>query len=176
MNKTVVVDAPHGSGGRAWWFLDTLVVEHDMAAGGPVVLEMTLPPGSAPPLHVHHSLADSWYLLAGEMVVRCGERMLLASAGHWVSVPPGMPHAFRVMGGQPARILTVHDDRSFLELIHDLGQPAARRELPTPTGGPGADQLSRSLAMHDVGTCGASLSEQEAAAFLAAHPVAPASA
>jgi hypothetical protein len=44
-----VVDSPQTSEGRAWWFLDTLVVEHPTASGtGPVVLEMTLPAGSAP--------------------------------------------------------------------------------------------------------------------------------
>jgi mannose-6-phosphate isomerase-like protein (cupin superfamily) len=169
MSRTVGAEGTQDGDVRAWWFLDTLVVEHVMAAGGPVVLEMTLPAGSAPPLHVHHSLADSWYLLAGEMVVRCGDRMLSAGVGHWLSVPPGVPHAFRVVGGQPARILTVHDDRSFLDLVHDLGQPAKRIELPPPMGGPGADELSRSLADHDIGTCGPSLSEEEAQAYLAAR-------
>ena len=61
MSRTAaVVDSPQTSEGQAWWFLDTLVVEHLMASGtGPVVLEMTLPAGAAPPLHLHHDLDDS---------------------------------------------------------------------------------------------------------------------
>ncbi len=169
MSTTVTVDAPQVSEGRAWWFLDTLVVEHLVAADRLVVLEMTLPAGAAPPLHVHHCLADSWYLLAGEMVVRCGDRLRSANAGNWVSIPRGVPHTFRVVGGRPTRILTVHDDRSFLRLVHDLGQPAGRRELPEATGGPGAGELSRSLAKHDVTTCGPPMSQEEADAFLAAQ-------
>ena len=108
----------------------TLVVEHPMASGtGPVVLEMTLPAGAAPPLH--HDLDDSSFLLDGQMVVRCGDQMLLARAGDWLSLPRGVPHAFRV-GRQPARILLVHDNDSFLQLIRDLGQPAGARQLPLP--------------------------------------------
>jgi hypothetical protein len=51
MSRTAaVLDSPQASEGQAWWFLDTLVVEHPMASGtGPVVLEMTLPAGAAPP-------------------------------------------------------------------------------------------------------------------------------
>jgi len=59
-----VVDSPHSEQAQAWWFLDTLVVEHRCAPEmTTVVLEMTLPAGSTPPLHVHHDLDDSWYIL-----------------------------------------------------------------------------------------------------------------
>ena len=83
MSRTAaVVDSPQTGEGRAWWFLDTLVVEHLIASGtGTVVLEMTLPADAAPPLHVHHDLDDSSFLLDGQMVVRCGEQTLLARAG-----------------------------------------------------------------------------------------------
>jgi mannose-6-phosphate isomerase-like protein (cupin superfamily) len=104
-----VVDAPMT--GRAWWFLDTLVVEHPMAtAASPVVLEQTLPAGAAPPLHVHRGLDDSWYLLEGVIVVQCGEHLLVATPGHWISAPRGVPHAFRVVGDRPARTLLVHNN------------------------------------------------------------------
>jgi len=169
MSKTAaVVDSPQDSEGQAWWFLDTLVVEHLMASGtGPVVLEMTLPVGAAPPLHLHHDLDDSSFLLDGQMVVRCGDQILLARPGDWLSMPRGVPHAFRVVGDQPARILLVHDNDSFLELIRDLGQPASARQLPPATGGPGLKELSRALAEHAVTVAGSSLSNEEAPAFLA---------
>ena len=67
MSRTAaVLDSPQASEGQAWWFLDTLVVEHAMASGpGPVVLEMTLPAGAAQPLHLHHDLDHSSFLLDG---------------------------------------------------------------------------------------------------------------
>ena len=169
MSRTAAVPgSPQAGEGQAWWFPGTLVVEHPMASGtGPVVLEMTLPAGAAPPLHLHHDLDGSSFLLDGQMVVRCADQMLLARAGDWLSLPRGVPHAFRVAGDQPARILLVHDTDSFLQLIRDLGQPAAARQLPPAAGGPGLEELSRALAGHDVTVAGSSLSNQEAQAFLA---------
>ena len=65
-----IVDSPLSEQAQAWWFLDTLVVEHRSAPEmGTVVLEMTLPVGSSAPLHVHDDLDDTWYILDGEMVV-----------------------------------------------------------------------------------------------------------
>jgi mannose-6-phosphate isomerase-like protein (cupin superfamily) len=96
---TAVVDSPDNEQAQAWWFLDTLVVEHRCAPEmDTVVLEMTLPAGSSPPLHVHDDLDDTWYILEGQMVVRCGDEELVVGAGHWVSMPRGVPHTFRVVG------------------------------------------------------------------------------
>ena len=92
-----------------------------------VVLEMTLPVGSAPPLHVHDDLDDTWYILEGQMVVRCGDDELVVGAGHWVSMPRGVPHTFRVVGDREARILLVHDNASFRDLIRELEQSQRRR-------------------------------------------------
>jgi mannose-6-phosphate isomerase-like protein (cupin superfamily) len=168
---TPVVDAP--TAGRAWWFLDTLVVEHPMAtASSPVVLEQTLPVGAAPPLHVHRGLDDSWFLLEGLVVVQCGEQLLVATPGYWVSQPRGVPHAFRVVGDRPARTLLVHNDPSFRDFVRDLGEPAAARTLPPPTGGPGIDALSRALIEHDSTVVGPSLTAEQAQAVLAAQTTA----
>jgi quercetin dioxygenase-like cupin family protein len=153
---------------RAWWFLDTLVIEYLVGrGGGPVVLEQTLPRGAAPPRHVHHNLDDSWYLLEGRIVVQCGEKMRLVTPGHWVSMPRGVPHAFRVVGDSPARTLLVHNNDSFLGLVKDVGQLAGAKELPAASGGPGFEALSRALLEHDATVVGNSLSDEQAQSFLA---------
>ena len=46
--------ADAGAAGRAYWFLDTLAVVH--SATPPLVIEVTVPPGGSPPLHVHDDL------------------------------------------------------------------------------------------------------------------------
>ncbi len=154
--------------GQAWWFLGTLVVEHRLATSElPVVLEMTLPVGAAPPRHLHNDADDSWYLLAGEIVVRSGDQMWLARPGQWVSLARGVPHSFRVVGQVPAQILGVQADTGFVEFVHDLGEPAAARELPPPGDGPSLEDLSRSMAEHDVIVVGPSITEEETRAFLA---------
>src|SRR5579864_9826100 len=141
---TAVVDSPESEQSLAWWFLDTLVVEHRCAPGmDTVVLEMTLPVGSAPPLHVHDELDDTWYILEGEMVVRCGGQELVVGAGHWVSMPRGVAHTFRVVGHHEARILLVHDNASFRDFIHEISRPAAARVVPSTPGFPPMDELVR---------------------------------
>jgi uncharacterized protein (TIGR03086 family) len=152
---------------KSWWFLDTLVIEHSVGGDRNVfVFEQLLPEGASPPLHVHHALDDSFFALEGKVVFRRGDEVFLAEPGRWVSVPSGTPHTFRVVGG-PARILLVHDDSSFRDLVHDLGEPATQRVLPPSTGGPGLERLSRALVEHDSHVVGASMTEAEALAFVA---------
>jgi mannose-6-phosphate isomerase-like protein (cupin superfamily) len=164
-----VVDSPANEDGLAWWFLDTLVVEHRCAPGmGTVVLEMTLPVGSAPPLHVHDNLDDTWYILEGQMVVRCGDDKLVVGPGHWVSMPRGVPHTFRVVGESEARILLVHDNASFRDLVRDLSVPAMSPAVPSEPIFPPMDELSRIAASHDLRAIGPPLSTEDSDAILAA--------
>jgi mannose-6-phosphate isomerase-like protein (cupin superfamily) len=154
---------------QAWWFLDTLVVEHRSAPEmGTVVLEMTLPVGSSAPLHVHDDLDDTWYILDGEMVVRCGDDELVVGAGHWVSMPRGVPHTFRVVGARGARILLVHDNASFRDFIRDVSVPAETRVLPPQPAFPPMDEMARSAASHDLRQIGPPMSVEDSDAVLAA--------
>src|SRR3954447_10071125 len=126
-----VIDGPGNEHAQAWWFLDTLVVEHRCAHDmETIVMEMTLPVGSAAPLHVHDHLDDTWYVLDGEIIVRCGDDVSIAGPGHWVSMPRGVPHTFRVIGDRDARILLVHDNATFRDLIRDVGVPAESHIVP----------------------------------------------
>lgn len=166
---TAIVDSTGNGQAKAWWFLDTLVVEHRRASPmGAVVLEMTLPVGSSPPLHVHDDLDDNWYILEGQMILRCGDEQLAVGAGHWVSMPRGVPHTFRVVGGNEARILLVHDNNSFLDFIRDVGVPAAERVVPTNPVFPPMDEAARIAASHDLRPIGPPLSAEDADSALAA--------
>ena len=161
---TAIIDRPDGEQTQAWWFLDLLVVEHRCAPDmTTTVLEMTLPVGSSAPLHTHDNLDDTWYVLDGEMVVRCGDDTSVVGAGHWVSMPRGVPHTFRVVGDHEARILLVHDNPSFRDLIRDLGSPAEARTLPPRPAFPSPDELRRVAATHDLAPLGPPLSPEEAA-------------
>ncbi len=165
--NTAVVDSPDNEEMPAWWFLDLLVVEHRCAPGmNTVVLEMTLPVGSSAPLHVHDDLDDTWYILEGNMVVRCGDDQLAVGPNHWVSMPRGVPHTFRVVGDHPARILLVHDNTTFRDLIRDLGTPAPTRTLPPHPQFPSPDELARVAANHDLTPVGPPMSDQDTETIL----------
>ncbi len=166
--STAVVDRPENEQAQAWWFLDLLVIEHQCAPGmDTVVLEMTLPAGSAAPLHVHDNLDDTWYILEGEMVVRCGDEVSTVGTGYWVSMPRGVPHTFRVVGDRDARILLVHDNASFRDLVRELGVPAPAHVVPTEPVFPSMEELARVAGSHDLTPVGPPMSVDDANAVLA---------
>jgi quercetin dioxygenase-like cupin family protein len=155
--------ADAGAAGTAYWFLDTLAVVH--SATPPLVIEVTIPPGGSPPLHVHDDLDDCSYLLDGALAVRCGERSFRADPGHYLPQPRGVPHTFRVLGSRPARMLLVHGDDSFLRLIRSLGVPARSRALPSGMAAVAIETLERALREVGVSVVGPSMTAAEADAI-----------
>jgi quercetin dioxygenase-like cupin family protein/catechol 2,3-dioxygenase-like lactoylglutathione lyase family enzyme len=153
---------------RAWWFLGTLAIVRNPvgAPRTPAVVELVVPPGGSPPRHVHDSLDDSFLLLEGEVVVRCGDDTVVAHPGSYVCLPAGVEHTFRVTSRRPARMLLVHGDDSFLSFIEAVGRPAEDLTLPTGSGGdPDGDAVARLSAEHGSPFVGPSLEEAEAASF-----------
>lgn len=152
----------------AWWFLGTLAVLRNPpgAPRTPAVMELTVPPGGSPPLHVHETLDDSFLLLDGEVVVRCGEDTVVARPGSYVVMPHGVEHTFRVTSPGPARMLLVHADDSFLSFIEELGTPTSDHRLP-PAGefDLDFDTLAARSSAHGAPMVGPSLDEEEARSF-----------
>ena len=149
---------------RAWWFLGTLAVlrNPDEAPRCPTIVELTVPPGGSPPRHIHDTLDDNFLLLEGEVVVRCGERTIVARPGTYVTLPHGVDHTFRVTSNLPARLLLIHASDEFLGFIEAAGTPTRERRLP-PVGehDVSRDVLIRLAAEHDVRIIGAPLAEDE---------------
>ena len=116
---------------------------------------------------MHDDLDDTWYILDGEMVVRCGDDVSVAGAGHWVSMPRGVPHTFRVVGDREARILLVHDNATFRDLIRDVGVTAAARVVPPQPVFPPTNELARVAASHDLRPIGPPMSADDTDAILA---------
>lgn len=150
---------------RRWSFLGVLI-EELTAPGSPVaVAEAVLPEGASPPAHVHATLDDSFYLLEGRMVVRCGGETWEARPGSWVQFPAGIPHTFRVLGGT-ARVLMVHADDSFLAAVRAIGHPAGNADVPSTAPGPTLEELSRIFAVHGITNVGPPMEQDEAEDFL----------
>jgi quercetin dioxygenase-like cupin family protein len=156
---------------RAWWFLGTLAVLRNPqgAPRTPAVIELTIPPGGSPPRHVHEALDDSFLVLDGEVVVRCGEQTILGRPDTYVVLPVGVGHTFRVTSPIPARLLLVHADDSFLGLIEAAGTPTTDLRVPPPGEfDVDLDTLVRLNAEHDSRIVGPPLEEGEARAFVTA--------
>jgi mannose-6-phosphate isomerase-like protein (cupin superfamily)/catechol 2,3-dioxygenase-like lactoylglutathione lyase family enzyme len=150
---------------RAWWFLGTLAVLRNPhgAPRTPAVIELTVPAGGSPPRYLHEALDDSFLLLDGELVVRCGAETVIARPGTYVVLPRGVEHTFRVTSRGPARLLLVHGDDSFLRFIEALGTPTTERRLPPPGEyDVDGETIVRVSAEHGAPILGPSMDEQDA--------------
>jgi len=144
-----------------WLFLGVLV-EELTGPGSPVtVAEAILPEGASPPAHVHASLDDSFYVIEGRMVIRCGDEVWEAGPGTWVQFPARVPHTFRVLDG-PARILMVHADDSFLAAVRQIGRPAVEGDVPSAAPGPTVEEIERAFADHGITNVGPPMEQPEA--------------
>ena len=156
--------------GRALWFLDNLAIVRSprVDGGRPVVIELVIPSGGSPPLHEHRDLDDGFLLLAGELAVQCGETRFRAGPGDYVALPRRVPHTFRVTSAEPARMLLIHGDDSFLRFIEAVGEPARERALPTAMPTVELQDLIQASDTHGMTTVGPSMPDDLAREILAA--------
>jgi quercetin dioxygenase-like cupin family protein len=66
-----------------------------------------------PEAHVHADEDDSFYVLDGEMTFIVEGEEILAPAGTFVLVPPGVEHTFANRSAAEARLLNVHAPAGF---------------------------------------------------------------
>src|SRR5215468_7575500 len=121
--------------GQAVWFLDnhmTIKATASSTGGAFGLLESFIAPGFSPPLHVHHREDESFYVLEGELTMRCGERTFTAAAGAFVFLPRGVPHTFVVEGDMPARMLTLLTPGGGEGVFIEGGRRAEGDGLPPP--------------------------------------------
>lgn len=119
--------------GEALWAMGSLfeVKLSDQDSGGALaVMEVTVPPGLGPPLHVHHREAEVFYLLAGTLDYEAGGTPYHLATGDLIWLPKDVPHRFRVTGDTPARFLALGLPGGIERLYRTVGVPAAAPALP----------------------------------------------
>lgn len=106
----------------------------DESDGAFAAVEITVPPGSGPPLHTNTREALGYYGLEGTLsfVTESGDREL--GPGTFVSLRKGGTHTFANRGDGPARVLMFASpggfERFFAEAAREL--PAEAPEGPPP--------------------------------------------
>jgi quercetin dioxygenase-like cupin family protein len=132
--------------GPATWAMGSLferLVAGAETEGALGVSVVTQPPGTATPLHVHSRESEAFYLLDGEMSYQAGETVHRLGPGSFIYLPKGMPHAFRITGSMPARVLAIAVPGGVLALYDEVGIPAAEHRLPGADGTPFDQEVQR---------------------------------
>lgn len=93
--------------------------------------------------HRHTQEYEAFFLIDGSMTYRAGDETFVLGAGDFIWLPLGVPHAFRVTGTRPARILGLTTPRGLLGLYDEVGVPAAERRLPNVDGRALPDEIAR---------------------------------
>ena len=86
-------------------------------------------PGSEPPLHVHRTSDETFYILEGSVDFQIGDEIRSASAGDVVFAPRGIPHTFRIRS-EVARAITICTPAGFEDWFRKLGEPAVSFDPP----------------------------------------------
>ena len=71
-------------GGDAIWFLGglmTVKASRTQTGNAFAIVEFTLPPGFAPPPHIHHMEDEAFYILEGAVTGFCGDQRWEAAPG-----------------------------------------------------------------------------------------------
>jgi len=133
-NKRAMVVQP--GEGEAVWFLHgrmTVKATAEGTNGAFGLTEVVIPPGFSPPMHVHHREEESFYVLEGELTVRCGDDTFPAKAGTFVTMPRDVPHGFIVASDTPVRMLNLMTPGGGEGFFVDAGRPALTDGMP-PAG------------------------------------------
>jgi uncharacterized protein (TIGR02246 family) len=84
---------------------------------------VTMPSGLASPYHTHHNEDEAFYVLDGHVRFVCDGTWLDAGPGTWVYGPREIPHGFKVVGSQPARMLLMCAPAGFEKFALELCAP-----------------------------------------------------
>jgi mannose-6-phosphate isomerase-like protein (cupin superfamily) len=77
-------------------FAMSLKAGDDDTSGKFTLLEAAEPPDFGPPMHIHHGIAEAFYVLEGEYFIFIEEEETRCPAGSFIFIPAETAHGFRV--------------------------------------------------------------------------------
>lgn len=155
MNTEPMPYALDSDDGEALWFFGTLLTvkaSAEQTGGRFALVEQYAPRGMATPLHIQPDDDETFYVIEGDLTFYLEDgQPIPASAGSFVHIPAGTPHAFQV-DSETARFLdlTTPQHESFMRAA---GEPAKERVLPPP-GPPDMERVGAAAQQFGVDIVG----------------------
>jgi mannose-6-phosphate isomerase-like protein (cupin superfamily) len=104
------------------------------------LLENYLPANSPGPRpHIHYRHEEAFYVLEGELTLHRGAETIIAPAGAFVVIPPGVVHQPSNAGSQPAKVLILFAPGGMAEFFVE----AAEGRIPLQAVTTDPDTLAR---------------------------------
>ena len=127
-------------GGKLFWvhgLLADIKATDAETRGTYSLVEITLAPAPVPgpPLHIHKSEDEAFYVLDGTVNVQIGDDTVVGEPGAFIFMPRGTVHRFWNPSSTPTRFLTIFSPPGFEGFLQEVGEPASGRVLPEPPEG-----------------------------------------
>ena len=141
-----------GEGPSVWVVGDTYTFKATGESTGGVLalMEVSIPPGSGPPPHVHTHEDEAFYVLAGVLELSAGEETFAARAGDFVFLPRGTPHCFSNPGVDAARALILAAPAGIDRFFYEVGSPARPGKQAPPLGPGEIDRIIKSAPRYGM--------------------------
>lgn len=122
-------------GEARWWFAALAVIRATGAdtGGQMTIVEVTEPPGTEAPLHVHHREDEAFFIIEGSATIEVGEDSFDVGPGDYAFGPRDIPHRYTV-GDEGCRMLFIClPGGNFENVVVAMSEPAGARTLPPPS-------------------------------------------
>jgi mannose-6-phosphate isomerase-like protein (cupin superfamily) len=100
-------------------FAMTVKGDDESTSGLFTLLEAEEPPNFGPPMHIHHGVAEAFYVLEGEYIIFMNDEEFRCPTGSFIFIPAEVPHGFRV-GDTRSRKLNLYLPASMVGYFDDL--------------------------------------------------------
>ena len=127
-------------------FTMTVKAADGETAGAFTLLEAGEPPNFGPPMHIHHGIAEAFYVLDGEYLIFMRDEEFRCPAGSFIYIPPEMPHGFRV-GDVHSRKLNLYLPESMVGYFDELSDAIATGEADPEV----LDRIAERYAVEVIG-------------------------
>ncbi|WP_276274214.1 cupin domain-containing protein [Haloarcula litorea] len=117
--------------GDAYWSLGSLTVLKATAEntnGSFSMIEEHVPAGQSPPMHVHQSDDEMWYIIDGTVTFEVDGERFTATNGSTVFAPHGRPHSY--LTEEETRWLMFVHEPGLEQLWASVGSPADTWTIP----------------------------------------------
>lgn len=127
-------------------FTMTVKADGEGTSGLFTLLEADEPQNFGPPMHIHHGVAEAFYVLDGEYTIFLNDEEFRCPAGSFIFVPADAPHGFRV-GDMPSRKLNLYLPASMVGYFDDLSEAIGSGEADPDV----LDGIATRYAMEVIG-------------------------
>lgn len=109
------------------------------------LLELTLPKGAEPPLHIHTREDEAFYVLDGEISVTVADKVTALKPGEILFAPRNVPHSFKILT-EKATIMNLIMPGTLWNYFMECSEPLAEKP---ETVAPVALTMERAQALQD---------------------------